>query len=220
MLSPSVYTVLSPIKMAENIIINELLNNPFSVGPLHDKLRIMNKGRPTPWLHNLITHHKTKTERYIRRNSICQCEKFDWVIGRETTKKLYFWSCSPFYNKHEWLLGFKSFASAQKKHSKSQIHAHCYIQLKLFIKQQRIDLLLDAESRKDVTWHNEQFKKNKRILRRFIDAVCSLAKQEFLFLGHDGSPASLNNRNFMEFLNVFKNHDPLLKNHLNLPTAI
>jgi hypothetical protein len=36
--------ILRPIKMAENIVIKEVLNNPFSVRTLHDKLRKVNKG--------------------------------------------------------------------------------------------------------------------------------------------------------------------------------
>jgi hypothetical protein len=81
MLSPSFYNVLRPIKIAENIIIKEILNNPFSTGPFHDKLRTVNKIRPTPRLLNLIIRHKTKTERYTRHISFSQCEKFDWSIG-------------------------------------------------------------------------------------------------------------------------------------------
>jgi len=37
--SPLFYSVLRLIKMAENIVIKELLDNPFSVHPLHTKLR-------------------------------------------------------------------------------------------------------------------------------------------------------------------------------------
>ena len=43
-LSPSFYSVLRPIKMAENVVIKELIHKPFSVRPLHDKFRIVNKG--------------------------------------------------------------------------------------------------------------------------------------------------------------------------------
>jgi len=39
MSSPLFYSVLRLIKMAENIVIKELLDNPFSVHPLHTKLR-------------------------------------------------------------------------------------------------------------------------------------------------------------------------------------
>jgi hypothetical protein len=37
--------------------------------------------------------------------------------------------------------------SAQQKHSKSHIHVHCCVQLKVFGKQQTVDLHLDAERR-------------------------------------------------------------------------
>jgi len=42
-------------------------------------------------------------------------------------------------------------SSAQQKHSKSHTQVHWYIQLKLCGKQQRVDLLLDAQCRNDVT---------------------------------------------------------------------
>jgi len=50
-------------------------------------------------------------------------------------------------------------SSAQQEHSKSQNHVHCYLQLKLFGKQQRVDLLLDAQRRNDVT---RRSKKNEK----------------------------------------------------------
>ena len=62
----------------------------------------------------------------------------------------------------------------------------------------------------DITKNNEQMRKNRVMLQRFIDAVCSLANQEFPFRGHSSSSASLNNGNFVKFLNALKNHDPLL----------
>jgi len=44
-------------------------------------------------------------------------------------------------------------SNAQQKHSKSQTHVQCYIQLKLFGKQQRVDLLLNAQGR-NISKHN------------------------------------------------------------------
>jgi hypothetical protein len=40
--------------MAENIVIKEILYNPFSVRPLRDKLKIVNIGQPIPPLPNFI----------------------------------------------------------------------------------------------------------------------------------------------------------------------
>ena len=86
--------------------------------------------------------------------------------------------------------------------------------LKLFGKW-GVVLPLDTQRRNDVTSHNERMKKNGWLLRRLIDAVCSLASRDFPFRGQDESSTSLNKENFAEYLDVLKNHRPLLKKHLN-----
>jgi hypothetical protein len=63
-------------------------------------------------------------------------------------------------------------------------------------------------------------KKSEWIIRRIIDAVCSLASREFPFRGHDKPSTSLNTRNFAQYLNVLKNHFPLLENRLNSANVI
>jgi len=50
-------------------------------------------------------------------------------------------------NKHGFL-NFNNLSSVQQKHSKSQTYVLYYIQLKLFGKQQRVDLLLSTQCRK------------------------------------------------------------------------
>ena len=55
MLSPSFYSVVKPIKIAENIAIKELLDNQFSMRPLYEKLTIVKRGCPTPQFHNVMT---------------------------------------------------------------------------------------------------------------------------------------------------------------------
>ena len=82
---------------------------------------------------------------------------------------------------------------------------HCYVQVKLFGKQQRIDLFLDAECRNVVTSHNKAVKENKLILHQFIDAVFYLLDQRLWFWGHDESYTSLLKGNCMEFLSGLKN---------------
>jgi hypothetical protein len=72
--------------MTENIVIREILDPPFCVRPLRNKLRIQNKGRPAPPLPNVIAHHKTNTEQYTRYFCISQYEKFVLVAGYATAK--------------------------------------------------------------------------------------------------------------------------------------
>jgi hypothetical protein len=58
--------------------------------------------------------------------------------------------------------GFSDFdhpSSALHKHTKSQTHVHCYLQLKLYGKQS-VDLLVNAEHGNDDTRNNEEVNKN------------------------------------------------------------
>ena len=119
------------------------------------------------------------------------------------------------WNKQEIFLKLNHLSSAQHRHSKSQTYV--LLQLKF---QQTIDLLLDAEHRNDIPTHNEQVKKNRVILGRFIVAVCYLANQEFPFRGHNESHTSLIKGKFMEFLSLLKNRGAPLESHLNSATVI
>jgi hypothetical protein len=58
--------------MTENKTTKE---NPFSVRPLHDRLRSANERRPTRPLPNLITHYEIKAEKYTRNFCISQCKR-------------------------------------------------------------------------------------------------------------------------------------------------
>lgn len=108
--------------------------------PLHNKLRIVNKSRPTSPVFNLIIHRKIKTEQNTRHLCIFQNEKFDGLAGFETKLKMYCGPCLLFFcYKHEvcnkqGFTDLNNLLSVQKKHSKSQSNVHCYLQLKIFLK--------------------------------------------------------------------------------------
>jgi hypothetical protein len=100
-----------------------------------------------------------------------------------------------FPDKHEacnkqGFCGVNHLSRAKQKHPESQTHTYCYLQVKLFGKQQRVDLVIDAYRRNDVTRRNEQVKKNRFISLPIIRAVWYLANQELPFRGHDESSTS------------------------------
>jgi hypothetical protein len=47
--------------MDDYVVIKKVLDNPYSVRPLHDKLTTVENKRPSPPLPNLIAVHKTKS---------------------------------------------------------------------------------------------------------------------------------------------------------------
>ena len=60
----------------------------------------------------------------------------------------------------------------------------------------------------------KKFLKNWEVLERLIDAICFLTKQELSFWQHDESLTSLNNRNYIEILDLMNIRDPILEAHL------
>jgi len=54
---------------------------------------------------------------------------------------LLYFSCYHEVRNNQGFSGLHNLSSAQQKHSKHQTHVHCYLQLKLFGKQQTVDLI-------------------------------------------------------------------------------
>jgi hypothetical protein len=52
-------------------------------------------------------------------------------------------------------------SSAQKNHSKSQTPMHCCLQLNYLKKKTKVDPLLNAERKNDITRHNKQVEKSR-----------------------------------------------------------
>ena len=112
-------------------------------------------------------------------------EKTTFILG-----PVYFFNEYEVLNKCDFV-NLNNLSSVQQMHSKSQTYVHCYQQLKLFGKQQRVDLLLDAQRRNDITSITNKLKKYILIELQFIDAVCSSANKDLPFQGHDESSTSL-----------------------------
>lgn len=209
--------------MEVNASVKNLLEKPFSMRTLQEKLEVVRKGRPKPPLPNLVSEHKGKKDCYIRHFSISQYESVEWLTGCPDSNKLFCWPCLLFsrekssWNKH----GFSDLnhlSVGQQRHSKSQTHIQSFLQLKMFGKD-RVDILLSEQHRSYISQHNEQVTRNREIVKRLIDAVCFLAKQELPFRGHNESDTSINKGNYLELLSVLKNYDPLLEAHFNTSTV-
>lgn len=82
----------------------------------------------------------------------------------------------------------------------------------------RIDTLLDEQRSIEIRLYNEKVAKNRKILKRSINSVCYLAKQELPFRGHNENNNSLNKGNYMELLISNQELDPLLQEHLDTST--
>ncbi|XP_070406828.1 zinc finger MYM-type protein 1-like [Nothobranchius furzeri] len=102
---------------------------------------------------------------------------------------------------------------AAKRQQSTAGHLQATVLLKTF-GDTRVDLQLSEQARKDTELHNEKVKKNREILKRLMDCVIFLGKQELSFRGHDENPQSLNRGNYAELLSFLAEHDADLHYHL------
>jgi hypothetical protein len=138
--------------------------------------------------------------------------KVDWLAGCEIANKLYFWPCLLFSNKHEVRnkQGFSDInhlSSQNQKHSESHTQVQCYLQSKLLENNKEVtrSSTLNTETTSTgtvTTWRTDYY-----YLGLLTLLVIGLIKN-----GQGKSSTSLNKRNFVEFLNVLKNYDPILEN--------
>lgn len=209
----------------ETNIIEQLLSKPFSTHEFNKKLDIITTGRPKPELKNLTSIKKCKQGKqdYMRHFLLSNYEKIEWLTGCSKLNKLFCWPCLLFgMEKNVWnKSGFSDlnhFSTSSKRHEKSNEHIQNLLKLKMFGKQ-RIDLLIDTHKTFNINEHNKKVTKNREILKRFIDVVCFLSKQELAFRGHDESSESVNKGNYIETLDLIRQYDQLLDSHLETSTV-
>lgn len=191
------------------------------------KKKIIENGRPCPDMHILTPVKLKKTEenictRHFRKELY---NISDWLCGCDVANKFFCWSCLLFSTKknvwnNQGYDDLNHLNTAVKKHTESEIHITGYFKLKTFLSTStsRIDTLLDNQRKIDIKLHNEKVTKNREILKRLINAVCFLAKQELPLRGHNENNQSVNKGNYMELLISIQEFDPLLQEHLETST--
>ncbi|XP_058880567.1 zinc finger MYM-type protein 1-like [Acipenser ruthenus] len=76
-----------------------------------------------------------------------------------------------------------------------------------------------SRKRSDTIHHNEHVRKNREVLKRLIDSVVYLGKQELAFRGRDEGTNSSNRGNYVELLPLISVCDSMLSNHLSISTV-
>uniref|UniRef100_A0A3B1J2E9 DUF4371 domain-containing protein n=1 Tax=Astyanax mexicanus TaxID=7994 RepID=A0A3B1J2E9_ASTMX len=202
--------------MESQDIVSELLTTPFSRRTFNEKVDIVRKGRPTPHLQILTQAGKG----YVRHFQASNWERYPWLTGSVQRKKLYYWDCLLFSSSDSsvWSnTGFDNLScltKAAQKHQNSAAHLRAVVLSKTF-GDVRIDLQLNEQRRRETEMHNERVRKNREILKRLIDCVIFLGKQELPFRGHDEGRVSANLGNYLELLSFLAEYDKDLHYHLS-----
>lgn len=117
------------------------------------------------------------------------------------------WSCAGFAN-------LTCLTKAATRHQSTIGHLQATVLSKTF-GETRVDLQLSEQVHRETDLKNQKVKKNRKILKRLIDRVIFLGKQELSFQGHDKSAGSKNRGNYLELLSLIAESNTDLHYHLS-----
>uniref|UniRef100_H3ALD6 DUF4371 domain-containing protein n=1 Tax=Latimeria chalumnae TaxID=7897 RepID=H3ALD6_LATCH len=140
--------------------------------------------------------------------------------------KLFCWPCLLFCTvkeKNVWTTtehsDLNNLFKAMQRHERSLVHMQTVVQLDFF-GDKMIDEMLDDQRQQQILKRNAQVEKNCDVLKRFIDIVCLLGRQELSFHAHDESATSLNRGNYVEMAHFLSRYDDRLATHLSTASSV
>lgn len=196
-------------------LVVDILVTPFSRRTFAEKLELVRQGRPTPMLASLSQQGKG----FVRHFQASNYERYPWLTASEKRCKLYCWECLLLAADRRGVWSYTGFANlscltkAATKHQSTAGHLHATVLLKTF-GDCGAELQLSDQARRVAELHNERVKKNREILKKLMDCVMFLGKQELSIRRGDESPQALNRGNYVELISFLAEHDTDLRYHL------
>ncbi|XP_068426943.1 zinc finger MYM-type protein 1-like isoform X2 [Clinocottus analis] len=200
----------------ETDLVSDLLKKPFSRRTFQEKWEIVTKGRPTPQLAALTQKEKT----CMRHFQLANYERYSWLTASEKSCKLYCWECLLFATdrlgvwSHGGFANLTCLSKAATRHQSTAVHLQATVLFNTF-GETRVDSEINKQVYRETEIHNEKVKKNREILKRLIDCVIFLGKQELSFRRHNKRRKSTNKGNYVELLSFVAEHDTDLHFHLS-----
>ena len=142
-----------------------------------------------------------------------------WMVYSHEKKSLFCFCCKLFdkndnpTTKSSFITGFNSWWKLNPKvsdHENSELHINNLEKWKTLEARLLQNKTIDA-AHQDIM--EREKKKWRDILHRLLDITLFLAKQNLPFPGHREDFASENRGNFLEFVSLLSNYDPVLKKH-------
>ncbi|XP_049573527.1 zinc finger MYM-type protein 1 isoform X1 [Syngnathus scovelli] len=198
--------------LEEMDLVADLLSKPFSSRTFQEKLDIVKQGRATPKLASLSQPGRG----FVRHFQSTNYERYPWLTGSEESCKLYCWECLLFATDRHGVWSHTGFGNltcltkAATRHQSTAGHLQATVLSKTF-GETRVDVQPSERARRERELHNEKVKKNREILKRLIDCVIFLGKQELSFRGHDERAGG----NYAELLSLVAESNTDLHYHLS-----
>lgn len=114
-------------------------------------------------------------------------------------------------------VGFKNWNNATSKfkmHQNTKFHCHNVKAHSDFLNSKSIDIVLNECKTLLISQKEKQRLHNRSIMLRLIDVTLCLAKSGKPFRGHHENSSSVCKGLFLDFIDVLKKYDVVLKNHL------
>ncbi|XP_061742423.1 uncharacterized protein LOC133542382 [Nerophis ophidion] len=205
---PPADMILAPL----SDLISEIRN--FSKLDRQSKQDVINAGRPTPELPDLIQTCVVRGQKITRSFQKDWYTRKDWLCGCPTKKRLYCYPCLLFSRgdrvwTHKGYTDLKNLPRSLEKHESSSAHIQGQISFKT-CGMSRVDLALKEQRRLNISIHNANVKENREILKDLINATCYLGKQELAF----GGTSSSDGGNFVQLLHLYAEKDERLARQL------
>uniref|UniRef100_H3B203 DUF4371 domain-containing protein n=1 Tax=Latimeria chalumnae TaxID=7897 RepID=H3B203_LATCH len=184
-------------------MVTHLLEKPFSRHLRADKKETVKQGCPRPQNFSITSQAKGFIQHF--QNSIYS--KHPWITACAQRQKLFCWPSLLFCTvkeKNVWTttghLDLNNLFKAMQRHERSLVHMQTVVQ--------------------QISKHNAQVEKKRDVLKRFIDIVCLLGRQELSFRTHDESATSLNRGNYVEMAHFLIRYDDRLVTHFSTASNV
>uniref|UniRef100_A0A1B6EA54 TTF-type domain-containing protein n=2 Tax=Clastoptera arizonana TaxID=38151 RepID=A0A1B6EA54_9HEMI len=203
--------------------VDSLIDVPFELHSLEEKMEIKRLGRPTPELTNFLKTGISGNRSFIRSFKKDQYNKFSWLCGCPTRTALFCFPCLLFGGEDKWTkTGFKDlthFAAGIKKHEFSMVHVKNCLSLALLGTENIAEQLNNAYAR-NLTEQNENVMQNRYILNLIINSVRFCNAFELALRDHDSEKNSINTGISKAFINLSTEIETVLKAHLEKATFL
>ena len=182
----------------------------FDILSFQQKIKVIELGRAMP---AMIINYKRK-DGFVKHFHKSLYQKYVWLTGSCQLNKMFCYPCLLFSNSSSvWSrTGFadiNNLTNSSKKHILTEKHLRSCLNLHEF-GANRIETSLGN----NYEIHNKKVERNRNLMKRFIDTVVLLGKQELAFRGHDEKPESDNRGNYIETLLYLAKYDTVMDSHL------
>lgn len=164
------------------VTVDDILNKPFLFRTRDEKSRIIAQGKPRPFLKMAaVVTVKSETDGGILQTHEFNPSMYDdiqWLTGCEKRNTFFCWPCLLFKPPFElWnsagVTDLAHLTECQRKHEESEEHISATLKFRKCAEQSGTDLVCKPL--------NTAVKRNREILRRLTDVICSLLMKEQSF---------------------------------------